>query len=42
MLTLVYNYKLSKRTDVHALYMSDKYTGKSSGTPLATGVKHTF
>lgn len=42
MLTLGYNYKLSKRTDVYALYMSDKYTGKSSGTTLAAGVKHTF
>jgi len=42
MLTLGYNYKLSKRTDVYALYMSDKYTGKSSGTTLAAGVRHTF
>jgi len=42
MLTLGYNYKLSKRTDIYALYMSDKYTGKSSGTTLAAGVKHTF
>ncbi len=42
MLTLGYDYKLSKRTDLYALYMSDKYTGKSSGTTLAAGVRHTF
>jgi predicted porin len=42
MLTLGYGYALSKRTDVYALYMSDKYTGKSSGTTLAAGVRHTF
>lgn len=42
MLTLGYGYKLSKRTDLYALYMSDKYTGKSSGTTLAAGVRHTF
>lgn len=42
MLTLGYGYKLSKRTDVYALYMSDKYTGKSSGTTLAAGMRHTF
>ncbi len=42
MLTLGYDYRLSKRTDVYALYMSDKYTGKSSGTTLAVGVRHTF
>ncbi len=42
MTTLGYDYKLSKRTAVYALTMSDKYTGKSSGTTLAAGVKHTF
>lgn len=42
MLTLGYEHKLSKRTDIYALYMSDKYTGKASGTTLAAGVRHTF
>ena len=42
MVTLGYNHKLSKRTELYALYMSDKYTGKSSGTTLAAGVRHTF
>ncbi|MBA4175033.1 MAG: porin [Leptothrix sp. (in: Bacteria)] len=42
MLTLGYNYRLSKRTDIYGLYMSDKYTGKSSGTTLAAGVRHSF
>jgi predicted porin len=42
MLTLGYDYFLSKRTDLYAVYMSDKYTGLSSGTTLALGVRHTF
>jgi predicted porin len=42
MLTLGYGYPLSKRTEVYALYMSDKYTGKSTGTTLATGIRLTF
>ncbi len=42
MLTLGYDHKLSKRTDVYAIVMSDKFTGKSSGNTLAFGVRHTF
>lgn len=42
MLTLGYSHKLSKRTELYTLYMSDKYTGKASGTTLAAGVRHTF
>lgn len=42
MLSLGYVYSLSKRTDLYAVYMSDKYTGLASGTTLATGVRHTF
>lgn len=42
MLTLGYNHKLSKRSELYGVYMSDKYTGKSSGTTLAAGVRHTF
>jgi predicted porin len=42
MLTLAYDYYLSKRTDLYALYMSDKYTGLSNGNTYAVGVRHTF
>lgn len=42
MLSLGYVYSLSKRSDLYAVYMSDKYTGRSSGTTLALGVRHTF
>lgn len=41
-LTAGYVYSLSKRTDLYAIYMQDKYTGRSSGTTLASGVRHTF
>ena len=41
-LTFGYSYPLSKRTEVYSIYMSDKYTGKSSGTTLAAGIRHTF
>jgi len=41
-LTLGGNYKLSKRTELYGVYMSDKFTGKSSGNTLAAGVRHTF
>ena len=42
MLTAGYVYSLSKRTDLYAIYMLDKYTALSNGTTLATGVRHTF
>jgi len=42
MLTLGYDYFLSKRTDIYAVYMLDKYTGLSNGTSIAVGLKHTF
>ncbi len=42
MLTAGYTYSLSKRTDLYAVYMLDKYTARSNGTNLATGIKHTF
>ncbi len=41
-LSLGYSYPLSKRTEVYAIYMSDKFTGKPSGTTLAAGMRHTF
>ena len=42
MLSLAYQYSLSKRTDLYAVYMSDKYTARSNGNTLAAGVRHTF
>ena len=42
MFTVGYDYYLSKRTDIYALYMSDKFTGLSSGNTLAAGIRHTF
>ena len=32
MLTLGYTHKLSKRTELYGIYLSDKYTGRSTGT----------
>jgi predicted porin len=42
MLTAGYLYSLSKRTDLYAIYMLDKYTALSNGTTLAAGIRHTF
>jgi predicted porin len=42
MLSLGYDYFLSKRTDLYAVYMLDKYTNLANGNTLALGVKHTF
>lgn len=42
MLTLGYTQALSKRTEVYGIYLSDKYTGRSTGTTLATGIRHRF
>lgn len=42
MLTLGYTHKLSKRTELYGIHLSDKYTGRSSGTSLAAGMRHTF
>ena len=42
MLTLGYSHKLSKRTELYGIYLNDKYTGRSTGTTLATGMRHTF
>lgn len=41
-LSLGYDYNLSKRTDLYAVYMSDKYSNLSGGTTLAAGVRHNF
>lgn len=42
MLSVGYVYSLSKRTELYTVYMSDKYTGLTSGNTLAGGVRHTF
>jgi predicted porin len=41
-LTAGYDYFLSKRTDLYAVYMNDKLTGKNTGNTWAVGMKHTF
>ena len=41
-LTLGYDYPLSKRTNVYAIYLSDKFTGLSNGTTYAVGMRHRF
>jgi len=37
-----YDYFLSKRTDIYAVVMLEKFTAKSHGSTYALGVKHTF
>jgi predicted porin len=37
-----YDYNVSKRTDLYAVYMSDKFDGLSSGTSYSVGVRHRF
>jgi predicted porin len=40
--TLGYDHNLSKRTDVYAVFMSDKIDGLSTGNSLAAGIRHRF
>jgi predicted porin len=40
--TLGFDYSLSKRTDVYAIYMYDKFTANVVGNTYATGIRHTF
>lgn len=40
--TLAYIHSMSKRTDLYALTMRDKYTGLASGTSYAVGMRHRF
>jgi len=42
MMTIAYDYLLSKRTNVYVLYMSDKYTARSNGNTFAAGMRLTF
>lgn len=37
-----YDHNLSKRTDLYAVYLSDKVKGLSTGTTLVAGVRHRF
>ena len=40
--SLGYDYFLSKRTDVYAVYLRDKQTGFDAGDSIALGIRHTF
>ena len=40
--TAGYDHKLSKRTDVYAVYMYDQKTSLSSGNTVAVGMRHKF
>jgi predicted porin len=37
-----YDYSLSKRTDLYAIYMMDRLTANGVGNTYATGLRHTF
>lgn len=37
-----YDYFLSKRTDIYAVYMNDKITAKSTGNSFGVGIRHSF
>ena len=39
---LGYDYPLSKRTDVYAAYLNDKYTGMSTGDTFGVGIRAKF
>jgi predicted porin len=41
-LSLGYDYSLSKRTDVYAVFMNDKITGLAAGNTFAGGMRHRF
>jgi predicted porin len=40
--TVGYDYRLSRRTDVYAMAMSDRLTGQGRGTTWGLGVRHAF
>jgi predicted porin len=40
--TLGYDYNVSKRTDVYAMYMNDRITSKTTGNSVGVGVRHRF
>jgi predicted porin len=37
-----YDYDLSKRTDLYAVYMRDRITGFDSGNSFGAGIRHRF
>jgi len=41
-LTVGYDYNLSKRTDVYAMFMNDKITSQSTGNSFGVGIRHRF
>ncbi len=41
-LTLGYDYNLSKRTDVYAVFVNDKFTALRTGNTYAFGIRHKF
>ena len=41
-MTVNYDYLLCKRTNVYAIYLSDKFTGLTNGTTFAAGLQHRF
>lgn len=40
--SLGYDYNLSKRTDLYAIYMNDRITSQSSGNSFGLGIRHRF
>jgi predicted porin len=40
--SIAYDYRLSKRTDVYAVYSLDKLTNDPSGSTFGGGIRHTF
>lgn len=40
--SLVYDYSFSRRTDLYAVLMNDKYTGLGNGTTAVVGLRHRF
>lgn len=40
--TLGYDHDLSKRTDVYAIYLNDKFTNLRTGSTFAVGIRHRF
>lgn len=40
--SLGYDYFLSKRTDVYAIYMNDRITSQTKGNSLGAGIRHRF
>ena len=41
-LTVGYDYFMSKRTDLYAMYMNDRITAQTSGSSFAVGIRHRF